>query len=866
MALLERGRELELIGYRFGRIRADGGCCAIVSGEAGVGKTSLLRAAVLALPAGTPVMWAACEALFTPRPLGPLIDLAEHFPPSVDLALQEGRTYGSLFPTLLRSLRESSRPRVLVIEDLHWADVGTLDFVRWLGRRIHELPLMLMLSHREEPVDGDHPLPRALGELPATCTLRIGLAPLSADAVESMARGRERAGDLHALTGGNAFYVTELLASDGDALPRSIRDAVIGALARLSPPARQLARIVSLFPQRAPRTLLALMEAPADPAVLGECLRAGILVAPSGQALAYRHEIARNVVHDDMHAGQRADYHARALAAWALLPGGDEHGVHRLHHAEQAGLLEQAAVFAPFVARRAAMTGDHAEATRLFRLALDGAPTLTGQARADLLEALADELTLVNRHAEAIAAREQALAIREAAQDPMGAGVNLRALARLHWFHEGAQERCIELARQAIERLALLGTTREFALAHATMSHLRLAGDELDEAIESGLRAEEIAEAVADVEALCQALNNVACATLRQRDDPRAWERLARGLALARQHGLAAEAARAYNNLFILSVVHLDLERGLDWAHQGLEHCETHGIDVFAVRIQIRRAFAHIVRGHWDDARADLREVRRRHSPSPMEAATHAFVAALLACRCGERRAAAQLAQAVEAVLRHRAEIWFMSTDAALVEAAWLAGDLARLEHLARDRIKEMLRANHPWRAVELAAWLARTGFGIDASTLPALPGPYTHEIAGRWAEAAELWRSRGCPYNEALALCGGDDAAQLQALALFESLGARPAAARLRELLRARGMRGVPRGPKPRTRDDPLNLTARERQVFELLRQGTSNAAIAAHLQRSDRTVEHHVSALLSKLGVRSRVELLARYGGASS
>jgi DNA-binding CsgD family transcriptional regulator/tetratricopeptide (TPR) repeat protein len=862
MDLLERRRPLELIRQRFDSVRTEGGACVVVSGEAGIGKTSLLRAFTQDLPAGTPLLWSGCEALFTPRPLGPLIDLAEHFPPSVERALQEGRTYEGLFPALLRCLREGARERVLVIEDLHWADVGTLDFVRWLARRLHDLPLLLLLSCRDEPIDGAHALLRTLAEMPTANTLRIALAPLSAQAVESLSQARGHfAADLHALTGGNPFFVTELLAGDEGAVPRSIRDAVLGALARLSPSARELARAVSLLPQRAPLKLLAAMGAPVDAASVDECLGLGMLVGDGAQSLAFRHEIARGVVHEAMPAYERTEGHARALGAWATLTRGDDDFVHRMHHAESAGLFEHAAALAPVVARRAATTGDHAEAARLLRLALDHASTLDDRERAGLLETLADELTLVNRHADAIAAREQALAVREAHADALRVGLNLRELARLHWFHEGSQGRSRELAQRAIEQLGQLGATRELALAYSTMSHLCLAGDDLHGAITWGLRTVELAEDVDDAEAMSHALNNVACAILRQRDDALAWERLARSLALAREHHLITDAARAYNNLFILSVVHLELDRGLAWAQEGLAYCEAHGIDVFAVRILIRRAFAHIVRGQWADARADLLAVSRHHAPSPMEAATHAFVAGLLARRAGEPQAAAQLEQSMEAMVQHRVEIWFISTDAARAEAAWLDGDVARLEDVARRGLARLLRAEHPWRAAELAAWLARTGLHVDASVLPELPGPYAHEIAGRWAEAAQAWQSRGCPYDQALALCSGDDDALRQALTIFDGLGAGAAAARVRELLRQRGVRGVPRGPQPRTRDDPLNLTARERQVFEWLREGASNAAIAARLHRSERTVEHHVSALLHKLGVRSRVELLTRY-----
>ena len=882
MPLLERQPQLESIRRRFDATgAAGGGACVVVSGEAGIGKTSLLRAFVQALPAGTPVLWAGCEALFTPRPLGPLIDLAAHFPPSIEGALHEGRTYNGLFPALQRCLGDSGQARVLVIEDLQWADVGTTDFVRWLGRRIGELPLLLVLTHRDEGHDAAHALQHALGDLPADRTLRVPLAPLSRDAVMQLATGTPRsAAEVFAVSGGNPFYVTELLASPDARVPHSVRDAVLAALARLSPPARDLARAVSLVPRHADMALLERFAAP-RPDAIDECLRAGILVAqPSGEpTLAFRHEIARNAVHDAMSPHERTRGHAAAWRAWcdmASLDDDDAHrlhrdayGAHRLHHAEAAGMLAQAAALAPAAALRASTTGDHAEGARLYRLAIDATPDLADDTRATLLEALADELALTNRTGDAITAREQALAIRRARGDRLREGFNQRWLARLHWFDAGAQGQGPMWARKAIDTLAPLGSTRELALAYSTLSHLCLMRDDIDAAVSWGLRAIEMAEDTGNTGAMCHALDSVACAILVQRDDALAWERLERSLALAREHRLAADAARALHNLFILSALHYDFARAWSWARQCLDYCEAHGLGVYAVRTLIRRALVGIVAGQWAQARADLAEVLRRFTPSPFEVGTHRFVSSLLAMREGEAGATERLRQSIAAMRHHQVEIGFISTAAAaLAEAAWLDGDHEALVAAVRPGLEAMRAARRRWRIGELAAWLKRADAGADADVhleaLPQLPKPYALELGNQPAEAAREWQRLGCPYDAALALCSGDVDALTEALARFEQLGAKGAATRVRELLRERGARHVPRGPQPRTRDDPLNLTARERQVFELLREGASNAAIAATLHRSERTVEHHVSALLHKLGVRNRVELLARHPGA--
>jgi DNA-binding CsgD family transcriptional regulator len=161
-------------------------------------------------------------------------------------------------------------------------------------------------------------------------------------------------------------------------------------------------------------------------------------------------------------------------------------------------------------------------------------------------------------------------------------------------------------------------------------------------------------------------------------------------------------------------------------------------------------------------------------------------------------------------------------------------------------------RRNHG-RVGELACWRWRAG--IEEEVPPGAAEPYAVEIAGDWRRAADLWAKLGCPYEAALALAGGDDDDCLRrALQELQRLGARPAAAIVARRLRERGARGLPRGPRPGTRQNPANLTPRELEILALVAQGMRNAEIAERLFLSPRTVDHHVSAILRKLDVDSR------------
>jgi DNA-binding CsgD family transcriptional regulator len=196
----------------------------------------------------------------------------------------------------------------------------------------------------------------------------------------------------------------------------------------------------------------------------------------------------------------------------------------------------------------------------------------------------------------------------------------------------------------------------------------------------------------------------------------------------------------------------------------------------------------------------------------------------------------------------------------ALAEYFWLAGDPARAAAEARRGLAVAADGGHPWFAGELAFRLWRTGELTELP--PELPQcaaePYRKAIEGDWQGAAAFWAVRGCPYHRAEALAAGDAAAVAEALRIMDGLGAAGSAKHLRAQLRERGWK-VPRGPRPSTAADPTGLTARQRDVLALLAEGLSNAEIAARLSLSAKTVDHHVSAVLGKLGVASRGQAAA-------
>ncbi len=264
--------EREALLARLATAQRDGGRLVFVGGEAGVGKTALVQA--FAATTSGRVLEGACEHLVTPAPLGPIVDVAEQIGGPLAADIEAGREPRRVALTLLDELGD---PAVVVIEDLHWADEATLDALRVVGRRIGATPSVVIATYRDE--EDRTPLRRLLGDLAsAPDVVRLGVPPLSLAGVRELAP--DRAETIHALTRGNPFFVTDLLASRTDAVPATVRDAVLARTARLSPAARRLLDGAALVPARA--ALWLLDDAFPDVADhLDECVTAGMLEATS---------------------------------------------------------------------------------------------------------------------------------------------------------------------------------------------------------------------------------------------------------------------------------------------------------------------------------------------------------------------------------------------------------------------------------------------------------------------------------------------------------------------------------------------------------------------------------------------------------
>src|SRR5215216_4816150 len=446
--LLERSRELSELERQLEAIGARAnGRVVVVSGEAGIGKTTLLRAFRGAHPSRPRFLWGACDPLFTPRPLGPVDDVAEQAGGELLDLVARGTKPFELGMSLLREL--GARPSVLVLEDLHWADEASLDVLRLVARRVETVPALILASYRDDDLGRDHPFRTVLGELARHGSAsRLRLERLSESAVAKLAEPRGvDAHELYRATAGNPFFVTEVLAAGEERIPPTVRDAVLARVNRLSSPARGLLEAVAIGSQATELWLLRVLAADGL-STLDECVAAGMLTA-KGDAVAFGHELARLAIEESLPPDRRRSLHGAALAALAEPPRGAPDLTLLAHHADAAQDTGAVQRFAPAAAERAAAVGAHREAAAQYASALRFAEDLPAVQLAELLDRTAHECGLVGRMANAVGLRGRAVEKHRAAGDRLREGDSLRALTWPLWVL-GRRDEAEEAVREAI--------------------------------------------------------------------------------------------------------------------------------------------------------------------------------------------------------------------------------------------------------------------------------------------------------------------------------------------------------------------------------------------------------------------------------
>jgi DNA-binding CsgD family transcriptional regulator/tetratricopeptide (TPR) repeat protein len=503
----------------------------------------------------------------------------------------------------------------------------------------------------------------------------------------------------------------------------------------------------------------------------------------------------------------------------------------------------------PDAARQAAAERSHREAIIHLEALEPHLDLVPVEQRAELLELFASEEEYADgrgvRHAMA------ALELRRQLGEPSGLGTGLLCAHRAVWT-SGDFAHAAELAREAVEVLEEVGG-EDLALAYGQLARVATQNFDPDLAVHYCERALELAPEPSRARALALSMVGV---QRNLTDYPEGRELLEEAAAIAESLGLAWELQRARGNLIETALAAKDVERARRDNQVALASLDA---DIVTTLWHVH-AGAKIDTAAGDHTAAEpvVRDLLRT---GRIDGTARWFAEATLA-KVLVRAGSSDAKRAVE-------RLWDGARTAGQVQDRTTASTVAA-EYLwvfrARDAdltarnlsaFEDTVNSAARWYIGDQALWLWLDGH------LDAIPERAAEPVRwvgdGQWKRAADWFGDRGVPFEQAVALSTGDVEARLEALRIAQRIGARALAARLRDDLRADGVTGLPRGPRHATRRIPLGLTPRQFEVLSLLAEGLPNAEIADRLFVSLRTVENHVSAILTRLGVSNREEAVA-------
>ncbi|MGN6218494.1 MAG: AAA family ATPase [Microbacterium sp.] len=845
MGLFERAPQLDALAGAIARGAAtDGsasGSVVTVAGDAGAGKTSLVAAALTGVPEGVRVLRAACDPLSTPRPLGPVRD--------IQVGLGDPFESDTLLGAEARfAAQVSAAPTVLVIDDAQWIDAASVEVLRFLVRRIEALPVVLVIAHRDVPLG--HALLALLGDVARMeSATRVGTPPLSVDAVRDLLGdvGADAA-HVRALTGGNPFFVAEIARSPGDDLPPTVRDAVIASTTGLSTGELEALQLIATAPDAFDDRLLPFAGAGIDVPTLRRLEATGLLVRTS-HGIAFRHELARLAVVASTEPGVEALLHRRVLDAWERVGGADDAVL--THHAAAAGDRERTLRYAVRAAADATRTASHTEAVAFLTLALEQLADDTAE-RARLLELLSTEQYMVSRLPASLSSIDAALRIRELLGDHDGISTahDRRAVVEYYSARRREAERhaeaAVDPAAGAVAVASAQATRAYLAYRRHDLATARsIVGAELD---------------TAPVDAVALRLSITAAAASLVDGDTSARTLLRQHASAALERSLDEIGTTAYSNLSALDIEHRRLADAEAVLAEAIPLTIDRDIPVCGQWQTGMRARLHLLRGRWAASAEDAASVLDS-GWAPLAAVWPHIVSALLELRRGEDRPAADAHVRAAAELADRLDesLVTLAVLSVRAERAWLTGDAdAALDDADAALETAASLPGTQWAVGDLRVWLARLG-RPSAATDDRLPEPYRLELSCAHAAADRAWRELGAPFDAAIAAVHARDAATAAAgLASLDALDVPATAARARRMLTERGIRSLPARPRTATLANPSGLTNRQLDVARLVARGLTNAELARELYISPKTADHHVSAVLGKLGLASRRDIV--------
>ena len=851
MELIERDGFLDLLQTQFSKVTAGEGHCVFLCGEAGIGKTTLVKVFCKQQKGGCNIYQGACDALFTPRPMAPLYDIiwqvnSDLWPTSHTI---EERSV--LFAGFFRELSNKKEKTLIVFEDIHWADEATLDFIKFFARRITQLPCLFILTYRDDEIHFRHPLRNVLGDLSPDTFTRIQLTPLSRQAVYKMANEKKYdAEDVYSISGGNPFYVNEILASYSPGVPENIKDAILAVYDRQEEGTKNAWQICSVIPEGLEISRFAKIKSSWDQE-MDHCFALNIIIIKNDKVI-FKHELYRRTIEGSLSPFKRIALNKKILELF-LVSFEEEGEVERIvHYAKNANENELVSKYAPLAARQAAAVGAHIEASKLFLTAIEYADGNDTDHLVELYEAYAYECYLTNHVKEAIIYTGKLLHILKEKANIEKTGNSLRFLSRLWWL-DGNRKNAESFAEQAIDLLNSQPPSPAKAMAFSNMSQLKMLFDQSAACIAWGEKAITIARELSNEEALSHALNNVGSVQMNvQSSKQKGIELLQESLAIALKNSFHEHAARAYSNLGSNGVKMKDYVFAEKILDEGIQYCEERDLDSWRLNMLSLKAYLNLETGDWNKA-CSIADNLLKNEDKPRAFKIGALiVVGTIKMRRSDADALALLLQAKTKAFETMECQRITPSLIALLEYEWLTGkividgeDLDRITPLIEQSIDTVIKSEFAfwlWKAKKQNLQLKEIYEGYEVNNIT------------KAHKAATLWQLSGSPYYQALTLFEGTEEDKRKALTIVQRLGADAVYQKMKLDMRSSGIKKIPRGLRESTKANPARLTNRELDVLQLLQKGNQNKEIAGTLFISPKTADHHISSILFKLDVKTR------------
>jgi DNA-binding CsgD family transcriptional regulator len=845
--LVEREEQLQTLGGILSDSSSNGGQVVLVSGEAGHGKTTLINSVLDDLDHRYQVLVSACEPIGVPAAFSPLFELLGTLPAQLgdDILTRAGR------PSVAAGMLDFVKNErvVLVIEDVHWADEATLGLVRFLGRRIGATMSTLIVTYRPEEIDPTHPLRVVVADL-GPAAKRIDLPPLSLDGVSRMTRGLDLdPAQVHTATLGNPFFVEEVIRHPEATVPPTVQNAVLAGAAHLREDAKELLYTVALSRDGIDIDVV-IDSGFGTVADLDEAVQRRMLIASDGKVMC-RHDLIQESLVASVPPLLRRSLHRQLLAALESRSIDSVRTAELAYHSVGAEDPDKAVAYSVQAAREAAGLDSNRQAAVHYTNALDFEEAMDSETLDDvLLEAARVHCALNNFP---IAVELGSKLVDRATRDPDEG----RARAWLSFFlsRYNVLDACRREALRAIDLLKHESPSEELALALAVVAWTDLVEGKKESAIERGDRASEVARQAGALDVQVHGTTTAGTARLML-GDPEGQRQVEEAAELGASLNLGEFGARAIAHVGLLGIWGGQPRNAHKEIDGAIQYTADHELEAWHVAAIGVRAFLGVILGRWDEAEADLEVVAGQRTCRQSEV-LESVTTTMLQARRGDPdayRTAQQTFARVEGFSDLDSNVL---ACAVALENAWIG--LMPMEDAVR-RYEELRQwpelATDPSGLGILGFWTRRLDIDPPGDQIPGAAGM---EWTGNVEGAARSWEDRGY-FLEATVTRAMLPGADLQSV--FSELARRGAHGTIRGLrreLQRRGVKRIPRGERPETRSNPAGLTPRQVEVLSLVADGLTNAEIAEELFITEKTAGHHVSAVLTKLGVSNRMQAAA-------